>query len=238
MAAYDGWPPAAISLVERAIQAHGGRETWLATRSVRLPVVSASGVLLTLKGWPRTFRMPREYEVFPHEHVCVFHGYPRAGEHSRYENGSASIDGNVSAKHRQTFDGLAKLRRWSPMDALYFFGYALCHYHSLPFTLGESRLLGMVERRGIEVEFAPEVETHSRRQRFYFGDDGRIVRHDYVADVIGPMARGAHLWEDYERSGGLLVARRRRVVARIGTHRLPLAVLRVQLGSPVVLRGV
>lgn len=231
-------------LLERAIAAHGGRSLWQGIMSIRLPVLRGSGVLLALKGYPHTFPLPREYEVFPHQYTTVFHGYPDENHRGRYTAGNVCIetaDGSrtlqESRDHRRAFDGLAKLRRWSPLDALYFFGYALAHYHSLPFTLGEARL-HRIHNNTLEVIFPPDVHTHCRRQTFYFGPDGRIVRHDYVADIIGPMARGAHFWEDYDQSSGLLIARRRRVVARLGAHPLPLEVLRVQLGAPQVILAV
>jgi len=231
-------------LVEHAIAAHGGRSLWQSIESIRLPVLRGSGILLTFKGYPHTFPLPREYEAFPHQYTTVFHGYPDERHRGRYSNGNVSIEttdgGRIiqqSQDHRRTFAGFAKLRRWSPLDALYFFGYALAHYHALPFTLDKACLHRVLEN-GVEVVFPPGVVTHSRRQRFYFGPDGRIVRHDYVADVIGPMARGAHFWEDYDCCGGLLIARRRRVVARLGPYPLPLEVLRVQLGQPrITYRG-
>ncbi len=143
-----------------------------------------------------------------------------------------------SKEHRRTFTGLAKYRRWSVLDALYFFGYALWHYHVLPFTLSDAQLLRILKRHGepegIDVLFPPHVQTHCQRQQFYFGADGRIVRHDYVADVIGAWARGAHFWERYERSNGLLIARRRRVVGRVGRRPTPLSVLCVQFGESLV----
>jgi hypothetical protein len=86
---------------------------------------------------------------------------------------------------------------------------------------------------GVDVIFPEGVHTHCRRQQFYFGADGRIVRHDYTADIIGPMARGSHFWEEYDQSGGLLIARRRRVVVRLGPYPTSLEVLRVQMGEPV-----
>jgi hypothetical protein len=163
----------------------------------------------------------------------------------RFADGSVAIehvakrdDATVSANHRQTFTGLAKYRCWSPMDALYFFGYSICHYHALPFTLPQAHFVRVLRIRGklvgVEVHFPPDVHTHCQRQRIYFGEDGRIVRHDYVADVIGSWARGAHYWEDYTRCEGLLIACRRRVVWRIGAVALPATVLCVQLGEPAV----
>ena len=80
--------------------------------------------------------------------------------------------------------------------------------------------------------FPDNVHTHSRRQTFVFGGDGRIVRHDYVADVIGSWARGCHFWEGYERVDGLLIACRRRVVARVAGRPTTISVLRVDFGPP------
>ena len=99
-----------------------------------------------------------------------------------------------------------KLRRWQPLDALYFFGYALTHYHAMPWTLRDAEPLALrrTGRRGhdddgfaLTVRFPPSVHTHSPVQTVYFDPDGLIVRHDYVADIVGSLARGAHFWRDY-----------------------------------------
>lgn len=244
-AGFTGWTPDAVGLVQRAIVAHGGVEQWRAVESIRLPFRRGSGLLLRLKGYSLTFPAPREFEVHPHRGVALFHGYPDDDHQGRYVAERVTIDrvdggGEVvtSSGHRKTFDGIRKNRFWSPLDALYFLGYALLHYHMLPFTLPDARLLGVTARRGVpiavDVVFPSDVDTHCPRQRIYFGDDGRIVRHDYVADVIGSWARGAHFWEDYQRCGGLLIARRRRVVATIGSLPTPLTALCIQLGEPSV----
>ena len=243
MDAFAGWTADAIALVERAIAAHGGRRSWQAAVSIRLPYQRAGGALLSLKGYGHTFPAPREFEIRPHERVTIFHAYPDDRHRGRFADGSVSIEeieGREapvrSVDHRRTFSGRAKYRRWSPLDGLYFFGYALWHYHVLPFVLGEARLVRVLARdgtpEGIDVVFPPDVHTHSRRQQFHFGADGRIVRHDYVAEVVGVWAAGSHLWEDYERSGGLLIARRRRVQFRLGRYPTPFRVLDVQFGEP------
>jgi hypothetical protein len=62
------------------------------------------------------------------------------------------------------------------------------------------------------------VHTHSRIQTIYFDREGLIVRHDYVAEIIGPWARGAHLWRDFVEVNGFPIATHRRVVTRLGRH--------------------
>jgi hypothetical protein len=136
MMGFDGWTADAVTLVQRAIGAHGGLQQWRATASVRLPFRHGSGPLLRLKGYGHTFPAPRECEMQPHACVTVFHGYPDDRHRGRFASENVSIehvdgfDTPVSSSgHRTTFNGLAKYRRWSPLDALYFFGYALWHYH-------------------------------------------------------------------------------------------------------------
>jgi hypothetical protein len=117
-------------------------DQWHRVTAVTLPFRNGSGLLLRLKGYGQTFPAPSEFEVHPHNGVAIFHRYPDDHHRGRFEAGNVTIepvDGGdavvASRDHRRTFDGLAKYRRWSPLDALYFFGYALCHYHVLPFTL-------------------------------------------------------------------------------------------------------
>jgi hypothetical protein len=240
---FAGWDADGITLVERAIAAHGGRSLWRETGCIRLPFNRAAGALLRLKGYGQTFPAPGGFEIRPHDRVTIFHRYPDDRHRGTFADGTVSIEdvegretSSRSIDHRRTFAGLAKYRRWSPPDALYFFGYALWHYHVLPFTLDEARLVRVLKRRGIpdgiDVVFPPDVHTHSRRQQFYFGTDGRIVRHDYVADIVGAWACASHLWLNYEACGGLLIARRRRVVFRIGRQPIPFRLLDVHFGEP------
>jgi hypothetical protein len=239
--AYDGWPAEARAAVERSIAAHGGWAAWQALDVLRLRFATASGPLLTLKGYPYTFAAPRDVETRPHERVTIFHSFPDPLHRGRFGDGDVAIerlDGgtvHLSRDHRATFSGMAKYRRWRPLDALYFFGYALWHYHVLPFTLGAARFVAARDEPGggasVVVEFPPGVHTHCPRQRFFFDEQGRIVRNDYVADVLGSWARGCHLWEDYHRVSGVLVARRHRVVARAFGHATPIPVLLVTLQS-------
>jgi hypothetical protein len=241
---HPSWTVETQALVERAVAAHGGRARFQSVGSIRLGVASLTGALPWAKGVGRTFPVPTIIEIWPHQRTAIFHAYPDPDQRGRFVDGAVTLestsDGAVlahSPQHRDTFAGPKKLRRWRPLDALYFFGYALCHYHAVPFSLGAATLVRPVRQRGcdgVEVDFPTTLPTHSRRQRFFFGTTGAIVRHDYVADIVGPWARGCHLWLDYESCDGFLVARHRRVVVRTFGRPTPITVLEARLSSVAI----
>jgi len=143
----------------------------------------------------------------PHERLARFLNYPDA-EHVRvFDNGAVRIERSetnetvVRADDQRSSFRLAINRRWTPLDALYFFGYALTHYHSLPISLFDARLIRAREIGSrsaplslLDVELPADLPTHCRRQSFYFDREGRLARHDYHAEIVGLWARGAHFW--------------------------------------------
>jgi len=159
-----------------------------------------------VKGYGRAFVFQGAFEITPLTRVARFLHYPDDHRVGIFENGTVRIehaeDGSVVAEsrnHRRTFDGFARCRRWSVLDALYFFGYALTHYHAVPFTLSEGRLVSATRSGSgsaaldiLTIEFPSDVPTHRPRQRFYIDARGRIVRHDYHSQIIGFLARDAH----------------------------------------------
>lgn len=238
----SGWSGAALALLETAVRRHGGWEAWQALRVLVVAPRSLSGLVPRIKGHGRTFRLPPRAELAPHAGTAVFVDYPAPGATGTFARGAVTLSDGRGAvvasteNGRHSFRGARKLRRWSASDALYFFGYALTHYHSLPFTLGRSRPLGIRRARcegrrltGVEVELPAELPTHCRRQTFYFEEDGLLRRHDYVADIIGPWARGAHLWRDFVTVGGLEMPTVRHVVVRVGRRATPFVALHAEL---------
>jgi hypothetical protein len=238
----SGWTDEAAALLDRAVERHGGRAAWQALRSFTVTMQHLSGLVPFIKGVRRTFPQPGRAEIFPHEQRAVLHDYPTAGGRGVFHAGAVQLldaGGAVLASspdHRRTFHGLRKWRRWSPADALYFFGYAITHYHSLPFSLAEARPLRLCRARcdgraltGVDVELPAALHTHCRRQCFYFDDEGLLRRHDYVADIVGWMARGAHLWRDFTTVHGIPIPRERHVLARLGRGTTPIVALHAKL---------
>ena len=242
----------AVDILERAYARYGGWDRWRAVRRIDLTLAELSGPLPWIKGRRHTFHPPRRIEVHPHDRRTVFLNYPELDRNGVFADGDVWIEASgplrarfaapvPSRGYRQTFGRLTKYRFWQPLDALYFFGYALWHYHALPFALSEARVLSHrgcavsgQKTEAVVVEFPPSVHTHSRRQTFYFNREGLIVRHDYVANVVGAWACGAHEWLDYRDVHGLPIAMRRQVWWRLGRSRLPIPILRSRFSAASV----
>lgn len=241
----SGWPGPARALVERSVARHGGWDRWDALDTVSITMRSLTGLIPSTKGVGRSFPLPSRIVVTPHAFRTVFEDYPAAGERIAFERGAVRVfDRNSVATwedddFRRRFDGLAKLRSWGPADAAYFFGYALAYYQSIPFLLTRTAFVHHELDAGnamsaVTVDFPDDVVTHCRRQRFFFAEDGRVVRHDYVADVIGAWARGCHYWRNYDESSGYLVARTRHVTPRLFGRPLPGVALHAELDGVAV----
>ena len=232
-------------ILDCAYSRYGGWDRWPEVRRIELSVVELAGPLLRLKGLHQTFPRPGRVAIWPHERRTVLLDYPIIGSRGVWENGRVRIaragdPASPGEHYRATFNGLTKYRRWSALDALFFFGYALWHYHALPYALAGARIVASRAGRDggttVVAEFPDGVETHSRRQTFHFDPRGLILRHDYVADIVGVWARGAHEWRDYTTVNGFPIATRRHVWARLGAWRLPVPVLRARFEDPAVLR--
>jgi hypothetical protein len=244
-AAHPSWTPQAIDIVMQACEHHGGMGAWRALRTVRLFQTRVSGLLPWLKGSGTTFSLPSSLEVSPHQCSTRFVGFPDPEHVGVFRNGTVRIENvrtgavlDQSQDRRSSFAGFAWARRWAPLDALYFFGYALAHYHALPFTLFDARFqrastarCAGVRTNVLDVEFSADLHTHCRRQRFYFDPRGRLVRHDYHAQVAGFWARGAHYWNRQTLFDGFPIALERHVVGRIGSAATPLTALHAVFGS-------
>ena len=67
----------------------------------------------------------------------------------------------------------------------------------------------------VEADFPEHLSTHNRTQRFHFDPKTGLLRqHDYTAEVIGSLAKAAHVILDHSEMNGLKYASRRRVTPR------------------------
>lgn len=217
----------AADLLAESIAAHGGHERWESAREVAARV-SAGGLAFASKGQGRAVR-GAEVRVATEGQRTVFEPYPSAGRRGVFEEGAVRIeadDGRVIAERadaRSAFRGIRHAVRWDRLDILYFGGYAMWTYVSVPFVLTRPGYVveelppwreGDETWRPLRVTFPAGVHTHSREQVFYLDDRGLIRRHDYTAEPFGSWAKAAHYAMDHRQFGGLVVPTSRRVYPR------------------------
>ncbi|HSJ17496.1 MAG TPA: hypothetical protein VK920_05350 [Solirubrobacterales bacterium] len=214
-----------MGLLDEVLEAHGGLERWRAARRVRARVRSGGLLLRTRVPGTRFADYLVTAEVgTPRSEADPF---PREGNRAVFDAGSVRIEDDAGetvsarANPRPQFFGRSGLRRnlrWDALDAAYFAGYAMWNYLTTPYLLtregveaseGEPWSQDGETWRRLEVVFPPGLDTHSAWQTFYFGDRNLLRRHDYVAEVVGGWAHGAHYCADHVEAGGLVFPTRR-----------------------------
>lgn len=184
-----------MSLLDAAIDAHGGLDRWRRLGSIELTVRSG-GIAFPMKGQGEALRRVHA-TVDPHRPHAVL-------------DGLGTFDGDIPRPA-----GMARRLRWTRADATHFGGYALWNYLAMPFLLAEHDVaVRELPRRRLRLTFPPEVPTHSREQTLWLSEDAVIERLDYTADPFGPWARARNTCLENRRVDGLLFAVRRRVVPR------------------------
>jgi hypothetical protein len=211
---------AAARFVALACNRHGGSQAFGRITTLTLRVVDLRGTVPWVKGLHRTFPPPSAVDVRPHERRVRFLDYPETGDVTLYDSGRVNTNDAPSvanARHRATFGPLRKWRRWSALDAAYFFGYSFIEYTTLPFRLVDHEPMDARRTpRGVELwyRFPRGTDTHSEIQGFFFDDSGLLLRHDYRAEIMGSVFNGAHVHRAHEMVQGVLFATHRTVYAK------------------------
>ena len=208
----------ALSPVERAIAAYGGADRWRDPGYLEASV-DTGGLLLPLKR-----RRPQRNTTLKadvHEQLVVFEDFGGPGQLGVFDRGDVTIrrgDETLAARRNARRAFRWSLRRqvsWDDLDFLYFAPYAWWTYLLGPAAwLRDDVAARAIDDRTIEAIYGPALHTHCSTQRFHLDDQARVVRHDYTAEVISPLAISAHFSADHRDFDGVPVATRRRVRAR------------------------
>ncbi|WP_423370977.1 hypothetical protein [Burkholderia sp. LMG 32019] len=212
------------TLLDEAIHAHGGIGNWERFRTVSAEL-DIGGAVWHLKDQPGMFHGIELAADLRRQHVAI----TSSGGNWRgtFEPDVVAIDSmNGAAPEarrmpRSAYQGHTQQTRWDRLHAMYFTGYALWTYLTIPFLyarpgfrteqLPDWHENGETWRR-LKVTFPDAIASHSREQISYFGEDGLLRRHDYTVDVMGG-ARGANYASDYRNVRGVMVPMSRRVFA-------------------------
>ncbi|TKC79197.1 hypothetical protein FAZ69_30510 [Trinickia terrae] len=212
------------TLLEEVVQAHGGIDNWTKfdTATAALDI---GGAVWHLKGQPDMFQGIELTASLRRQHVEITS--PTAGWQGTFTPDAVrygSLNNQAAVERRaprESYQGHTQQTEWDRLHALYFTGYALWTYLTIPFLytypgfrteeLPEWHENGEVWRR-LKVTFPDSIASHSREQISYFGEDGLLRRHDYTVDVMGG-AQGANYASDYRNVRGVMVPMSRRVFA-------------------------
>lgn len=215
------------NLLEFTINAHGGIETWnkfetisakLNSGGVLFPMKQQSGILDNIYVTSNT---KKEFTThFP---------FIEKDWHTSFEPGRIAIENHKGEiieelfNPRESFKGHQRETPWSKLQLAYFAGYAMWTYFNVPFIFTNPNYkvkeLEPWEENGetfrrLQVEFPPEITTHSRIQTFYIDKTGLIKRHDYNVEILG-SSTAAHYLSDYIEVQGIQIATKRNVYVRL-----------------------
>ncbi|MCA1407240.1 hypothetical protein I6F26_14565 [Ensifer sp. IC3342] len=211
-------------LLEEALETHGGHDRWRKFRGIA-STIRTGGRLWELKGTP-LIPVPRRATSEFHRQWTQVTPFGEADWTMTWTPDRVEItagDGSVIAERvngREAFDRSFH-GQWDPLNLAYFNGYAMWTYHATPFVFGEpgyeARDVRPIDHkgemlRGVAVRFPESIHSHTREQRFYFGSDGLLRRHDYTVDVWADTP-AAHFTSDYVDVDRLLYPTRRSVFA-------------------------
>ncbi|MFP5392879.1 MAG: hypothetical protein ACLGI6_15250 [Gammaproteobacteria bacterium] len=229
---------AAQVVIQRAIERHGGMARYDQVGHIVCDVTTMGGFGMSRRGLHTKFPIPKIVTLFPSQNKAILHDYPVAGRDCVYDNGRVAevASGQTPVfecdNHRVQMLSVSRFRRpWTTLDAAYFFGYAMTHYASLPFSLPGLKVVGFAQRDDgpwrsrIDFEYPKGSHTHSQHETLYFDATNLLVRHDYCPEVSSPLARAANFLHEYRDFDGYLITERRKVHFRLGRMVTPLVVM-------------
>lgn len=206
---------------EKAITAYGGKELWKSAERIEAEV-SVSGLAFILK-WRPFFRRAKIVQSVHRPASRLLPIGRRPGMAGVLDHGDVRLedeDGRRIAERRGARDYFTVGRRllwWDDLDMAYFANYAFWNYFTLPALLMNESIAWREPAPGrLEAVFPDSLPTHSREQEFIFDMvSGRLIRHDYTADIISPLAKAANVVKAHANNeAGVLFPSERLVTPR------------------------
>jgi hypothetical protein len=223
-------------LVKSTIEAHGGLGRWKQVRQISA-AFRAAGPSFAQRGpvGDAFAALPMQVLVDTTVQKVVVEPFVALGQKGIYRPDRTIVEsadgGLVEAldNPRDTLRTVALGDPWSAPQVLYFVGYALWMYFTLPYSFLEDgvkceEVEPWVEEgetwRALKVAYPASYPSHSTDQIHYFDSKGLMRRQDYTVDVRQNIVI-AHYIYDHQTFDGFVFPTRRRIYAR-GPDRAPL----------------
>jgi hypothetical protein len=208
----------------RAINAYGGEPLWRAATRAKA-VVSAKGLAFTLKRRPAFERAVFVCDIYrPHCTLTPIGLRPGvSGQLIEQDVRLLDASAGVIAQRQSAATFFPFGRRtfwWDDLDMTWFACYAFWNYLTLPALLMNPEVAWTELAAGhLRATFPKHIPTHCTTQDFYFdASSGLLRRHDYVANVVAPIAHAANVVQCHSQHRGLIFPSQRRVTP-IGFNR-------------------
>jgi hypothetical protein len=213
-------------LLALAIDAHGGMHRWEGISRFRV-AASITGAIWASKGKPGLLAdVVLEGET--RDQRLRITPFPWPGRYTTWEPYRQTIetaDGLLVAERRDPAASIAGLTRQSPWDdlqAAYLAAEANWNYLVTPFLFARADFAveetapwqeGAQVWRCLLVTYPSAIVAHTRKQTYYFDDQGLLRRVDCAVDTLGG-GPAVHHPSGYCEFDGIMVPTRRRVYAR------------------------
>ena len=213
-------------LLDLVLRAHGGVGRWRQATTIHAKAV-VGGVVWPLRQQEGVFA-DTDLTLDVQRQKVVFANFTGEGRRGVYTPDRVAIedaDGTVLAERdhpRDAFSGLGPTGAWDSLHAVYFGGYALWNYLTVPYLLTHPGVRteevepwreGGEQWRRLRAEFPAEIATHSTEQTFYYDESGLLRRHDYRVEIMGASPRpSAHYTQAHRTVAGLVFPTHRYVV--------------------------
>ena len=206
---------------DQAIAAYGGKELWTHAKTIEAEV-SAQGWAFTLKRRPFFKHARITLEIArPFVRLTPIGPDPKItgvldGHTVRLEDDAGKVIAERTEARRYFPGGFKRLFHWDDLDMAYFANYAFWNYFTLPALLMRTDIAWQELGAGrLEATFPATLPTHNPVQRFRFDlETGRLIQHDYTAEVISTLATAANVVLEHTLSASLLYPSRRLVTPR------------------------
>jgi hypothetical protein len=213
-------------LTSTVIDAHGGLDRWNQLTTVDLHL-AIGGVMWAMKGHDGVINEIDSRLGLHRQYVTQF-PFTAPGLRTSYTPDRIAVEtyaGEVVEERlnpRQSFAGHVVETPWDRLHLAYFAGYAVWLYVTAPFSFTypgfQVKEVEPWQENGetwrvLNVTFPENVASHSREQRYYFGDDGLIRRIDFDTEVLGG-APATHYVSEYQNVDGIMVGTRRHIYVR------------------------
>lgn len=235
-------------LLEKVLSVHGGLDNWRRVTTIDFRL-TLRGRALEVKQQPNGLR-DALVKIDVRRPRTLITPFPVLGSRGVFDDGRVRIETSAGTQTsendepRKSFAGYQPQTPWDESQFLYFIGYALHNYMTMPFLLAKDGVrceeIAPHEEHGdswrvLKVTFPSDMHVHCAEQKFYFNDAGYLVRNDYAPEVSKGSA--AHYTFDHSSFDGFVFPTHRRVVFREASGRTLLAgpsIFRLDIESVVV----